>query len=92
MMLIGGGQERGLRAGTECVPQIVALGQASAMVEQELSQLIIHYVTLKHAFIKVPHITSCTTIPFPSFAENICAIHSAYMQPSRQMARMDGQR
>ena len=43
----GGGQEHGLRAGTECVPLCVALGAAAAVVEAELPQISAHMLALR---------------------------------------------
>ncbi len=41
-MLVGGGQERGRRSGTECVLLIAGLGEAAAVVQRELSALQAH--------------------------------------------------
>ena len=43
----GGGQEHGLRAGTECVPLCVGLGAAAAVVNAELSQISAHMLALR---------------------------------------------
>merc|ERR1712091_244385 len=41
-MLRGGGQESGRRAGTECVPLIVALGEASSIWNEQQKELQEH--------------------------------------------------
>merc|ERR1712178_503298 len=41
-MIKGGGQEAGRRAGTECVPLIVALGEASAIWNEQQLQIQEH--------------------------------------------------
>jgi cysteine sulfinate desulfinase/cysteine desulfurase-like protein len=52
-MLIGGGQERGLRAGTENVLLAVALGEASRIAHEEADELLIHMLTLKFRLMKL---------------------------------------
>lgn len=46
-MLFGGGQERGMRAGTENVAYCVALGEASRIAYEEADSTLTHYLTLK---------------------------------------------
>ena len=46
-MLVGGGQERGLRAGTENVALIAGLGEASRLAREEADALLLHMLTLK---------------------------------------------
>ena len=46
-MLYGGGQERGLRAGTENILLIVGLGEAARLAFEEMNELLIHMLTLK---------------------------------------------
>jgi len=45
--LLGGGQERGLRAGTENVLHIVGLGAACDLAQRELPQLMNHVASLR---------------------------------------------
>lgn len=52
-MLIGGGQERGLRAGTENVLLTVALGEASRIAHEEADDLLIHMLSLKFRLMKL---------------------------------------
>jgi cysteine desulfurase len=47
-MLVGGGQERGCRGGTENVPYIVALGEASRLALLESGDMLVHLLSLKH--------------------------------------------
>lgn len=47
-LFIGGGQERGLRPGTENVPAIVALGEAALIAYEELDERIKHMNKLRH--------------------------------------------
>ncbi len=46
-MLVGGGQENGMRAGTENVPYAVALGEAARIVTLEQNELLIHMLSMK---------------------------------------------
>ncbi len=46
-LLVGGGQERHRRAGTENVPAIVGLGRACELAEQELDERIRHLASLR---------------------------------------------
>lgn len=50
-MLIGGGQERGYRAGTENVAFIAALGEACRLAVEEADDTLVHMLTLKHALL-----------------------------------------
>ncbi len=47
---IGGRQERGIRGGTESVPNIVAIGKAAEMAKQELSSEIVKLSSLLSRF------------------------------------------
>jgi len=51
-LLIGGGQERGRRSGTENVLLIAALGEASRIAKQEGSLTLVRMLTLKQRLIK----------------------------------------
>lgn len=51
-LLIGGGQERGRRSGTENVLLIAALGEASRIAKEEGSQTLLRMLTLKQRIIK----------------------------------------
>jgi len=46
-MLVGGGQERGVRSGTENVALAVGLGEASRLALEECSALLLHLLSLK---------------------------------------------
>merc|ERR1712086_1176562 len=46
-MLRGGGQESGRRAGTECVPLIVALGEASAIWTEQGKEIQAHMAKMR---------------------------------------------
>lgn len=48
--LVGGGQERRLRAGTENVAAIVGFGEAAALATEELNQRIEHLESLREGF------------------------------------------
>ena len=50
-MLFGGGQESGLRAGTENVALIACLGAASRIARCEADALLLHMLTLKQRLI-----------------------------------------
>jgi len=47
-MLVGGGQERGIRAGTENVLLIAGMGEACRIAYDESDLLLAHSLTLKH--------------------------------------------
>ncbi len=49
-LIAGGGQERGLRAGTENIPAIAALGKAAALARKEQPSLTDHLKTLEKYF------------------------------------------
>ena len=49
-MIIGGGQEKKLRAGTENTPGIAGLGLAMQLAVQNLPQVKNHLITLEHHF------------------------------------------
>ncbi len=49
--LIGGGQEGGMRAGTENVMFAVALGEASRIAKDESAELLLHMLTLKQRLV-----------------------------------------
>lgn len=50
-LIIGGGQERGMRGGTPNVPAIVGLGKAAEIVTNSLSSSIWYYATLRDTFL-----------------------------------------
>lgn len=50
-MLVGGGQERGRRAGTENVLLIAALGEASRLARAEAGPMLLHLLSLKRRLI-----------------------------------------
>lgn len=50
-MLVGGGQEKGRRGGTENVPYIVGLGTASSYASKHLLENILHLLSLKLYFL-----------------------------------------
>ncbi len=50
-IMYGGGQERGLRSGTENVPAIVGMGQASEMAVRDLSKNAAHMTRLRDRLI-----------------------------------------
>lgn len=50
-MLHGGGQEGGVRSGTECIPLIVGLGAASRVAKKETRAVCIHMLRCKLNFI-----------------------------------------
>lgn len=51
-LLIGGGQEFDRHAGTEAVPNIVALGRAAQLASEETGKLLLHYLGLKIVFLQ----------------------------------------
>lgn len=52
-MLIGGGQEGGLRSGTESTLLIAALGEASRVYTAENKRLLLHMLQLKLRLVEV---------------------------------------
>eukprot|EP01035_Chromulina_nebulosa_P017588 gene17588-23158_t len=50
-MLIGGGQERGIRAGTENILLNVGLGEACRIAYNEADDILLHLLTLKQSLI-----------------------------------------
>ncbi len=71
----GGGQERGLRPGTENVPLACAMGAAAAAAKEKLSQHRAHYAALRAHFLEkaeqIPQL--CINMPSDG-APNICNI------------------
>ncbi len=51
-ILFGGGQQKGMRSGTENVPAIAGLGEAAAEIYEHLDENSEHLYELKEAFIK----------------------------------------
>lgn len=51
-LIYGGGQQKGLRSGTENVPGAAALGEAAAEMHEDFEQKIEHLYTLKQRFIE----------------------------------------
>jgi cysteine desulfurase len=51
-LLSGGGQERGLRAGTVSTPMAVALGVAASMAQQSMAKEAVRLVKLREQFLK----------------------------------------
>lgn len=45
--ILGGGQERGMRAGTEATPQIAAFGAAAELGKQQMGQALEHMASLR---------------------------------------------
>ena len=57
-VVLGGGQERGLRSGTENVAGLVGLGEAARLVEEEMGERVRHETTLRDRVI-----AGATSIP-----------------------------
>lgn len=51
-IIYGGGQQKGMRSGTENVPGVAALGEASAEIYENFEEKIDHMYALKERFIK----------------------------------------
>lgn len=58
-IIIGGGQERGMRSGTESVAAIVGLGAAARNTQDYLSEYIRRYAYLKSTFVKAMEDNGC---------------------------------
>jgi cysteine desulfurase len=76
-LVYGGGQERGLRSGTENVPGIVGFGAALEHLSDQQSQLIAHVIQLREAFISLiqGHLPEAViNSPLTAAAPHICSI------------------
>lgn len=51
-VLFGGGQQKGMRSGTENVPAIAGLGEAASEIYENFEEKINHIYDLKHRFIQ----------------------------------------
>lgn len=51
-IIYGGGQQKGMRSGTENVPGIAALGEAAAEIYEDFDAKIDHLYTIKEHFVK----------------------------------------
>lgn len=60
-IIIGGGQERGLRSGTESVAAIVGLGAAARNTQDHLSEYIRRYAGIRKHFVKCMEDNGCIT-------------------------------
>lgn len=76
-LIYGGGQEQGLRSGTENVPGIVGFGAALEHLSNQQEQLIAHMVQLREAFISLVNKQLSEAVinsPLTAAAPHICSI------------------
>lgn len=70
-IIIGGGQERGMRSGTESVAAIVGLGAAARNTQDHLSEYIRRYAGLKNTFVKAMEDNGCIS-RINSYRDGMC--------------------
>lgn len=74
-LLRGGGQEKGLRSGTEATPQIAALAAAAQLGRQGLEEHVAYLTDLKaYALETLQETVPALTVVSPGEAPHICAI------------------
>lgn len=74
-LLRGGGQEKGLRSGTEATPQIAALATAAQLGRQGLEEHVAYLTDLKaYALETLQGTVPALTVVSPGEAPHICAI------------------
>lgn len=74
-LLRGGGQEKGLRSGTEATPQIAALATAAQLGRQGLEEHVAYLTDLKaYALETLQETVPALTVVSPGEAPHICAI------------------
>lgn len=74
-LLRGGGQEKGLRSGTEATPQIAALATAAQLGRQGLEEHVAYLTNLKaYALETLQGTVPALTVVSPGEAPHICAI------------------
>lgn len=61
-LILGGGQQKGMRSGTENVPAIAGLGEAAAEIYENFDEKIEHLYAIKERFVKGIQTIDGTTI------------------------------
>jgi cysteine desulfurase len=90
-LVFGGGQEQGLRSGTECVAAIVGFGRATELARAEIESTCAHFASLKSLCIeRLARIEGARVLaPASSTATSLSASRSAANLPaSRNLANL----
>lgn len=89
-LLIGGGQEKGRRAGTENVPYIVALGTAAEYANNHLTEQLLTYLALKLHLLQQLHVRleSVKALHLVKFNGPRRAIHPQQLQEDMKVLKL----